>query len=119
VGPRAAWSFDPAQDHPEPRRGMAVARRGFREHHRRRRGHHCRRAQGRGARRPPRGQRHRTRARSTLGAQGATASGGGTVLGGPHAPNVRDRRVGLSALWPFGVAQGHPEHSRRMAGASG
>jgi len=137
LGPRAAWSFDLAQDHPEPRRGMAVARRGFRERHRRRRGHHCRRAQGRSARRPPRGQPHRAGARSALRAGAATAPRGSTALGGPHAPNVpaaakasarhavalarrrRDRRLGLSALWPFGVAQGHPEHGRRMAGASG
>ncbi len=136
LGPRAAWPFGDAQGHPEQGRRMAVARRGFREHHRRRRGHHCRRAQGRSARRPPRGpshrpthgrsghrplrgQRHRAGAPSALRAGAATAPRRGTALGGPDAPNLRDRRVGLSALRPFGVAQGHPEHGRRMAGASG
>jgi hypothetical protein len=119
LGPRAAWPFDLAQDHPEQGRGMAVARRGFRERHRRRRVHHCRRAHGRSARRSPRGPSHRARARSTLRSRGATATREGTAVGRPHASNVRNRRAGLSALWPFGVAQGHPERSRRMAGASG
>jgi hypothetical protein len=106
LGPRATWSFDPAQDHPEPRRGMAGARRGVREHRHSRRGQLCRRARsrsarrslrdqdhrrthGRRARRPPRGQRHRVRARPALRAGAATAPRGGTALGGPHAPNVR------------------------------
>ena len=49
---------------------------------------------------------------------GLNSAIGQVAVAALRVPGGQDQRVGLSALWPFDGAQGHPEQSRGMVGVS-